>query len=391
MASTKRTFYIVDLVRDRKNFPNLDIPPIRVNVSIEVEADVPKAKMDRLEKAAREKLEEYETTIVEHATKVNKQIDELMKQRKYKEAMQAAETANASIKGALQSAQGAANQAVEATKKKEAQGDKLLLEARVKTVVGFVFGAIKVATNIARIGASHGGDVHAWLSLGKELIKIGMEIHQQLKDEPRLRQDLVKAVESYIGFRKTVIADAVKKQNLKEVFNDPKFPGVITLVAEKVAGAAKEISKGRTKEQIAKEVISFVTKGVQSKINDAEKARTAYREQTTKMRHKVDDISAKGDKLFAEMKKQTTLKEGVKIGAQCMQVRSKATRLGKLLEDAVKFLEESQKTLEGAGLECDDKTILQKIAALDKATIFEEGSSIFENIMAIKELVDAVS
>lgn len=53
-------------------------PPIRVNITIKVEADVPKAKMDRLEKAARDKLLEYEKTIVTEATRFNKQIEDLL-------------------------------------------------------------------------------------------------------------------------------------------------------------------------------------------------------------------------------------------------------------------------------------------------------------------------
>jgi hypothetical protein len=188
-----------------------------------------------------------------------------------------------------------------------------------------------------------------------------------------------------------VVMEAAKKQGLTESLGNIEFPGVISLVAGKVVQAAKQVGKNKEPSAVLKEIGDFVVKGVKSKIDDAEKARKAYREETTSMRQKVDSISAKGDKLFAEMKKQTTLKEGVKIGAQCMQVRSKATNLGKLLEDAVRFLDASQTTLEAAGLKCDDATIWQKIQALDKATIFEEGNSIIENVMAIKELVDAFS
>ncbi|MEI9970951.1 MAG: hypothetical protein WDO73_02250 [Ignavibacteriota bacterium] len=135
MASTKRAFYIVDLVRDRKLFTNLDIPPIRVNITIEVEADVPKAKMDRLEKAARERLDDYEKVITKEAEKFNKQIEGLLNDNKLKEAIAAADQSNHAIKNALASAQGAALTAVENAKKQEAQGDKLLIQARVKVVV----------------------------------------------------------------------------------------------------------------------------------------------------------------------------------------------------------------------------------------------------------------
>jgi hypothetical protein len=169
MPSTKRDFYIVDLIRDRKQFVNLEVPAIRVNISIEVAADVPKAKMDRLEKAARESIEKTEAVVTDVLVKHEKKAAEFVAQRKWKEAMTVAEQVGPLIKNAATLAQSNANKAVEDTKKKEAQGDKLLLEARVKTTVTFVFGGIKIATSVTRIVGSHGGDVHAWYSLVKEL------------------------------------------------------------------------------------------------------------------------------------------------------------------------------------------------------------------------------
>jgi hypothetical protein len=389
MASTKRSFYIVDLVRDRKLFANLDIPPIRVNITIEVEADVPKAKMDRLEKAARTKLEEYEATIVKEAEKFNKQIDVLLAQGKLKEAIALADGANHAIKNAVNSAQGAALAEVEKVKKAEAQGDKLLLQARVKVVVTFVFGTIKVATNVARIGASHGADVHAWLSLAKELYKLGQEIQQQLKTEEQLKQDLINALGKYLQARSTAVSSFATKNGLNSKL--PGFPDVIPFVAKGVLETAKDTFKGKDAGTVAKDVFNFVVAGVKGPADKVEKARTAYREQTTKMRHHVDKVSAQGDKLFAEMKKATNLKDGVKIGAQCMQLRGKATRLGKELEAAVAFLNAAQTTMQQFGLTVNDETIMDKLARFDIKTIISEGQGIVEGAKAIKELVEAVA
>jgi hypothetical protein len=171
----------------------------------------------------------------------------------------------------------------------------------------------------------------------------------------------------------------------------PGFPQVVFFVAEGVVAAGGEVSKGRDKAAIAKEVAAFVVKGITAKFNDVEKARQMYRNHTVKMRQHVDSVSAKGDKLFAEMKKQTTLKEGVKIGAACMQVRGKATALAKALEDAQGFLDAAKTSMQGFGLKCDDSTIVQKIKALDVSTIFSEGSGIVENISAIYDLGSAIS
>jgi hypothetical protein len=389
MATTKRDFYIVDLIRNRKEFVNLEVPAIRVNISIVVEADVPKSKMDRLEKAARDSIDKTEDIVTEILRKHEQKCAEFVAQRKWKEAMTAAEQVAPLINKAAVVAQSNADKAVEDTKKKEAQGDKLLTEARVKTTVTFIFGGIKVATSVTRIAVSHGGDVHAWYSLVKELYAIGTEIQQQLKDEPQLRKDLANGLKIYIEFRATVVVQAATAQGLTDTSNLPGFPQVIKALADRVVLAAKTAKDGvkdKDAGTVFKEIGAFIVKGVTAHYNDVEKARQKYREQTTKMRQKVDAVSAKGDKLFAEMKKQTTLKDGVKIGAQCMQVRGKATALAKLLEDAVSFLDETQTTLQGYGLKCDDSTILQKISALSVTTIFTEGAGIVQNIKAVYDL-----
>jgi hypothetical protein len=386
---TKRSFYIVDLVRDRKLFANLDIPPIRVNITIEVDADVPSAKMDRLEKAARAKLDEYETIITKEAEKFNKQIEVLLAQGKLQDAIKLADGANSSIKQALNSAQGAAQAEVEKVKKQEAGNDKLLKEARIKVVVTFVIGAIKVSANVARIGASHGGDVHAWLSLAKELYKLGMLIKQQLKDEEQLQADMLKAIGAFLEFRSTAVSSFATKNKLNGTL--PEFPDSIMFVANGVLETAKDTFKGKDAQTVAKDVFNFVVKGVQQPADKVEKARKAYRDHTTKMRQHVDAISGKADKLFAEMKKATNLKEGVKIGAECMQLKAKVTRLAKELEAAVAFLNAAQTTMSQFGLKYNDKTLMEKLAAFDLKTIIAEGNTIMEGVKAIKELADAVS
>jgi hypothetical protein len=97
------------------------------------------------------------------------------------------------------------------------------------------------------------------------------------------------------------------------------------------------------------------------------------------------------DKLFAEMKKAPNLKEGVKIGAACMQLKAKVTRLANALDAAVKYLEEAQAVMKDMGLECNDETILQKLAKVDISTILSEGSGLLSNIKDVYDLVDAIA
>src|SRR5208337_4738956 len=77
---TKRTLDVVDLVRDRKLFPLLDVPPMRVKVVIEVTTSAligtpkpaPEAAMKRLEAVAQGVLDKYEKTITEECTTFSK-------------------------------------------------------------------------------------------------------------------------------------------------------------------------------------------------------------------------------------------------------------------------------------------------------------------------------
>lgn len=386
MATTKRAFYIVDLVRKRKEFANLDIPATRVDIVIEVEATVPTAKMDRLEKAAREKLEEYERIIPADCDKFNKRVGDLMRQRKAKEAEQAANDSNTAIRGAMNAAEGAAMKAVEQAKLQEAQGDQLLLEARVKTAIKFTFGVVKIVTNAVRIGGSHGADAHAWGSLVKELITLGIDINQLLTDEPKLRSDLFVGAEAYITLRTNALMEVARKKGYKGG-KTPGFPKAVIFAAQALVGKGKEADA----KNLAKELTIFVQVKIKAKYHDVETARDMYRNETFRLREKIDEVSAKSDKLFAMMKAAPDLKEGVKIGAACMLIKGKIPKLTQDLTKAQTYLKDVDTILHNYGLDFDDTTILAKFKALDIATILTEGKVLADNLLALQDLVDAVA
>jgi ribosomal protein S9 len=396
---TKRTLDIVDLIRDRKLFPLLDVPPMRIKVVIEVTTTAligtpkpaPEAAMKRLEAVARATLDHYEDTITTECEKFSKKIDELLEQGKLKEATAMAETVNHAVKNALLTAEGAATKAVEEARKAEGQKDKLLKEAQVKTVMTYTFAGVKIATHAVKLAGSHGADVTAYIGIAKAVMEIAMEIKQQLKTEEQLRKDLQDGIAAYLELRKTKLMEAAKNQGLTDTGSLPGFPEVIKVMAERILKTGKEAVKGKNAGQIATDIKDLVVKGITAKYNDVEKARKAYRENTTKMRQHVDKVSAQADKLFAEMKKATTLKEGVKIGAACMQAKGKVTRLAQALDASNKFLDESQATMKDMGLECNDQTILQKIAQVDIKTILTEGAGLLQNVKDIYDLVSAIA
>jgi hypothetical protein len=402
-TTAKRTFKIVDLIRKRDTFEYIEVPkfPVEVNIEVTTSATVgtpkpaPSAVLDRLEAAARAKLEEYEDIITEDCTKIEKKIAELMKHPSgdaQDQAEKMAQTTTAMVKKALESAEAAAEKAVEDRLKKEAQGDDLLTEARVKTAIKVASGAISVGANVARLVATMGADVTSYLSIAKTLGSLGLELKQQLKGEEKLRKDLNEGVEAFLDTRTSTIMQALKRQNLTGTSGIPNNPKkAIEFIANGVMAAGQEVTKGRSAKQVAEEVMDFVVKGIKGKVNDAEAARVAYRNHTVKMRHNVDDVSRNADELEKEMKAAKNLKDGVKIGAECMKLKGKVRGLAGGLKDAETYLGEMQDVMTGGGLECDDSTVIQKLKALDVSTILSEGKEVADLIDEIHSFVGNVA
>src|SRR5438105_7515932 len=215
-TSTKRSFKIVDMIRKRDLFEYIEVPKFPVEVVIEVTTTAtlttpkpaPSAVFDRLEEIAREKLEEYESIITSELVKLENKIGDLLAQPEadsLKEAQQMAEAATVSVRNALACAEPAAQKAIAERLKKEAQGDELLTEARVKTAVKVASGVISVGADVAKLVATLGADVTSYLSLAKTLFSLGLELKQQLKGEEKLRQDLNDGVEAFLDTRASVI------------------------------------------------------------------------------------------------------------------------------------------------------------------------------------------
>lgn len=399
----KRDFYVVDLIRN-KGVKHLDIPKTRVDITIEIETrstfkkpdPAPKAAFDRLEKVGREELDRYESIITEEAQRLDAKIDKLMEQPTAKN-LEAAEkmiqATNVSIKNALASAEGAANGKIEAALKKEAQRDKLLKEARVKTVFKFTMGLIKIAGSTAKLVATTGADVTSYKTIAQQLYVLGKEVQQQLKNEKKLRADLQKGVLTMLQERGTAIDQAIRRQGITDTSGiDPKKPKeALVAIQKKIKAAGEEITQGKSAGEVMTNVIKYIQAKVKSKLADVEKARKAYREHNTKTRHKTDSVSAKADKLAAVMKKAKNLKEGVRLGAQVMSIRRQATAYAKKLEEREKFLDEMQAIMKSGGLEIDDRTTIQKLQAIDTSTILSEGKGLFDAIKDVKEMVENVA
>jgi hypothetical protein len=405
MAKTKTTthkFYVVDLVRNKPKTQFIEIPAYRVDVQIDVTttgilsaADVPSAAMKRLEDAARVALQRYEDVIAAEAGRLDAKIVGLMatpSEKAQSEALALIQGVNQSIRNALASAQGAADKVVDERLKKEAQGDKNLKEARVRTAVKVGGAVISISTAVAKLVATMGADVSSYLAIGKTLVTMGLEINQQIKNEEKLRKDLVDGVQAYISLRGTTLKQAATRQGVDMSGVDISHPlDAIKKIALKVKAGGAEVLKGRDAQGVATEVMDFVVKGIKSKMSDAEKARILYRNHTAKTRERTDALSLKADDLMKATKASKTLKDGVKLGAQCMALKREVSGLATKLTERERFLDEMQRLMQGNGLTIDDRTTIDKLKELDKTTLASSAQEIASNIKSIYELVSALA
>ena len=403
MAKTKvttRKFYVVDLVRYKPKTKYLVIDPTRVDIQIDVTtkgilsaSDVPTSAMDRLEKAAREALDGYEKTIGSEVERLEIKIQTMIDSGDPKEmdaATKLIQGVNVSIKNALASAEGAAKKAVEDRLKAEIQGDKNLKEAQVKLGFKIAVGVVGVSTQIAALVASHGADIHAYYSIAKTVYEVGKEIYEYNKGEVKLRQDLDVAIKAFISLRGNTLMQAAARQMVDTSgLTITKPVEALKEIVGRVQKAGAEALKGRDAKAVLVEVMDFTVKAIKSQMADVEKARTAYRNHVVKTRQKVDTMSAGADKLMKAMKSATNLKDGVKIGAKCMAVKSGVTAMAKKLEEREAYLTEMQDLMKGNGLTIDDRTALQKIKELDVATILTEGKMLYDAAMEVKDLIEA--
>lgn len=403
-TTVKHKFYVVDLVRSKPKLNYIELPKYRVDVEFEVTTKgtvkkpdpAPSTKLKRLEEAGMAELERYEKVITEEAVKLDAKVGKLMETpgaAAQKEAEKMIQATNASIKNAMDSAEGAAQKAIEARLKKEAQGDKLLKEARVKTTLKVGLGTIKIAGSVAKLVATSGADVTSYKTIVVEVVKLGMEINQQLKNEAKLRKDLYTGIQAYITLRGTVLMQAAERQGITDTsgISVKKPIEAIKKLTAKALAMGDEVTKGKDAKSIAKNLLDATVKGISAKVNDAEKARKAYREHTTKTRNKTDSLGVSADKLMKKVRASKTLKEGVKLGAECMTLKRAASELAAKLKDREAYLEEMQALMEGNGMKIDDQTTIQKLKELDKKSIASEAATLMGAIKTVKTLVDNVS
>ncbi len=306
---------------------------VTVTVTLETKKPAPSSKFDRCVKAADEILNQYQKVISDEIGKLEGKIRDARAKRNFREMAQLAADTTTSVQGACRAIQSAVDKAVRDRLKREAQGDQNLLEARIIAVVKVTFKVITIAKDASEVAVSGGADVTAWLSLAKSIYVIASMIHELTKGEEKLRKALLDAIGSMTTDK--------QRQLIEHQFAD------------------------RSKLNKLKSMAKDVYRWYKPKADEAEGARKKYRDEVAKMRQHVDSLFSKIDKMQNDLRKARDLKEGVAIGAKLMEMKRKGNVVKERFNKAEEFSDDMAFLMSEAGVEVDDRTILQKLKSLD--------------------------
>ncbi|MCD2184683.1 hypothetical protein [Rhizobium sp. GN54] len=320
---------------------------MEITVSTRGKDPAPESLLKRLEEEGRKALEAKEKEITLYAFAVAKQVNELLGDGKpddedHPKAMYIASIANKKIQELLDSAKEDADNKVKKRFEREKKDNENLREAQVKTAIFFATSVIKLVASAAKLAASHGTDISAIVGILNTLVTLQAEIIQLGKRENELERDLEGALSNYLTEKKK---DTSAKKPSKDVDN-----------------AAGKV----------------------------EKTRKYYRDHLTKFRQKIDNVSVNAGKLQTEMKAATTLKEGVKVGAACMKLKGEVRSMTETLTKRERYLADMQDMFKKNGGDVDDRTVMDKLKAFNKETIFEKANSLTETVGEVRSLFDSI-
>lgn len=353
-------------------------------------------KMDRLKDSASAVLDNYEKIITDEVMRLDRKVAALVakgdKDAQKKAEKMVAET-TLSVKNALASVHAAAEDAVEARRKKESKGDKLLLESDIRTGIKIVSGVISLAKDIGALVLTAGTDVAAYIGIAstlKELIPIFTNL---AKDEDAKKKDLKKAINAWIKLRQTTIRKAMEDNGLDDIakmvdLSNPK-ESIKTIFAS-LKSAKVQLTEGKSAKQVGTDVLAYIKKKIKSDTKEPEAARKRYRDFITRTRHGIDKMGKTLDKLVAAMKKARNLKDGVKLGAEVMKAKRTMKHLNPELMKKEDWLAGMETLMKSQNLEIDDRTIIDKLKELDKATIKDDLTELKGIADNIKDLVDVI-
>lgn len=328
---------------------------VNVEISIETGAPVNSSKTDRWTLVAVREMERYRSIIVDTVEKQTSKWDKMAKADRERDA----ETLSKSINNALKSLEAAIRDAVQAQIKREAQGDKNLLEARIAVVAKGTFKVIAIGKDVAQIAVSGGADVKAWYSLAKNIYELGKLIADQAKNEATRRQDLLKAIGVYCTTKQT-------RWNEEKKAKDWKAKAKLTV--KKIWTSQKDLA------------------------NKCETERKKYRNEITVLIHNADKMGGKRDELLQLLNKAGSVSSSsIAKGKQMVDLQRAAHSLNARCLEAQDFVDDMAILLTENGIEVDDSTAMQKLKRLSNlGDVAKAGKELYDAAKDLQAVIEAI-
>ena len=336
----------------------LELKDTKVNVEISIETKAPNsAKTDRWAKVGEGEMERYRTVITQTVDKVTAKWDTDGKpvSEHQKEALELSKSVN----NAVASMEAAIEKAVKEQIKREAQGDKNLLEARVAVVAKGTFKVIAIGKDVAELAVSGGANVKAWYSLCKDIYTLAKLINDQCKNEPALRQDLLKAIGNYC---------TTKQQRWNEAKKAADWKAKLKLTAKEIWTSQKSLA------------------------SKCEEQRKKYRNEITVLIQSVDKLGAKRDALQAEMKRSAKLDaKGLEAGKRLITLGGSVKSMNTLILECQEFVDDMALLLTENGITVDDRTEMQKLKQLQGlGSVKDVAKQIYTAATDLQTIVEAI-
>ena len=189
---------------------------------------------------------------------------------------------------------------------------KELVKYQLKCAVKIAWSGVKISVAAARLGASHGADVHAWFTVGKEIYAIAVVVYELAKSADTVQKEVgaeyVKLIEAVAKLKKETKAIKVIARQLADV--EPKCKKVdekiailrpkVTGIDEKSHGLAKGLHTLLEKAKAAEKDISPKAKSkltaMETKIQSTITKIQNMQVKVTEMRAYADAVELTVDK-----------------------------------------------------------------------------------------------
>jgi len=206
----------IDLTKDVKGkLKVFDFPSMPVSVSLEV--PIPDKKLDvllqqKLTDAGNSKIDEIQDLFTKEMTKIDSRLSAaLAKDPKSVNLKAEQATADAMSKQIANMLPVHVKIACEKVYADIQKGHAELRKYQLKCAVKIGWASLKLSIAAARLGASHGADVTAWLSAGKEIYAIGAVIYELAKSADTVQKEVGKE------YKKLIEAVAKVKKETKNI------------------------------------------------------------------------------------------------------------------------------------------------------------------------------